>query len=66
MFLKGENAILLSVGISVIGLFGIGAAITLLSGKSVLFSGFRQVLFGLGAAAVTYAIGSLIGVSLAG
>jgi len=51
---------------SVIGLFGIGAAITLLTGKSVLFSGFRQVFFGLAAAAVTYGIGSLIGVSLAG
>ncbi|SDW49737.1 VIT1/CCC1 transporter family protein [Flavobacterium degerlachei] len=66
MFLDGKNAILLSVGSSVIGLFGIGAAITLLTGKSILFSGFRQVFFGLAAAAVTYGIGSLIGVSLAG
>jgi len=66
IFLDGKNAILLSVGSSVVGLFGIGAAITLLTGKSVLFSGFRQVFFGLAAAAVTYGIGSLIGVSLAG
>ncbi|MEZ7500249.1 VIT1/CCC1 transporter family protein [Flavobacterium sp. Arc3] len=66
MFLDGKNAILLSVGSSVIGLFGIGAAITLLTGKGVLFSGFRQVFFGLAAAAITYGIGSLIGVSLAG
>jgi VIT1/CCC1 family predicted Fe2+/Mn2+ transporter len=66
MFLDGKNAILLSVGSSVVGLFGIGAAITLLTGKGVLFSGFRQVSFGLVAAAVTYGIGSLIGVSLAG
>lgn len=66
MFLEGKNAILLSVGSSVIGLFGIGAAITLLTGKSVMFSGFRQVSFGLAAAAITYGIGSLIGVSLAG
>lgn len=66
IFLDGKNAILLSIGSSVIGLFGIGAAITLLTGKSVLFSGFRQVAFGLAAAAVTYGIGSLIGVSLAG
>ena len=29
-------------------------------------SGFRQVIFGLIAAAITYGIGSLIGVSLAG
>jgi VIT1/CCC1 family predicted Fe2+/Mn2+ transporter len=66
IFLDGNNAILLSIGSSVIGLFGIGAAITLLTGKSVLFSGFRQVGFGLAAAAVTYGIGTLIGVSLAG
>ncbi|MBG6111389.1 VIT1/CCC1 family predicted Fe2+/Mn2+ transporter [Flavobacterium sp. CG_23.5] len=66
MFLDGKNAILLSVGSSVVGLFGIGAAITLLTGKNVMFSGFRQVFFGLTAAAITYGIGSLIGVSLAG
>ena len=66
MFLDGKNAILLSLGSSFIGLFGIGAAITLLTGKSILFSGFRQVAFGLVAAAVTYGIGTLIGVSLAG
>ncbi|KVV15776.1 VIT1/CCC1 transporter family protein [Flavobacterium sp. TAB 87] len=66
MILEGKNAILLSVGSSVVGLFGIGAAITLLTGKNVLFSGLRQVGFGLAAAAITYGIGSLIGISLAG
>lgn len=66
IFLDGKTAILLSIGSSVIGLFGIGAAITLLTGKSILFSGFRQVAFGLIAAAVTYGIGSLIGVSITG
>lgn len=66
MILEGKNAIFLSVGSSVVGLFGIGAAITLLTGKSVMFSGLRQVGFGLAAAAITYGIGSLIGVSLAG
>jgi VIT1/CCC1 family predicted Fe2+/Mn2+ transporter len=45
-------------------LFGIGAAITLFTGRNVWFSGFRQVLFGLIAAAITFGIGSLIGVSL--
>lgn len=65
-FLSGNHAVLVSIGASVIGLFGIGASITLFTGKSVWFSGFRQILFGLAAAAVTYAIGTLIGVSLAG
>ena len=64
--LKGYNAIYLSVGASVVGLFGIGAAITLFTGKGVFYSGMRQVFFGLAAAAVTFGIGTLIGVSLAG
>jgi len=66
MILDGKNAIVLSVVSSIIGLFGIGAAITLLTGKGILYSGFRQVAFGLTAAAVTFGIGTLIGVSLAG
>jgi VIT1/CCC1 family predicted Fe2+/Mn2+ transporter len=66
MIFDGREAILLSLGSSVVGLFGIGAAITLLTGKSIWFSGFRQVAFGLAAAAVTYGIGTLIGVSMAG
>lgn len=65
-FLQGQAAVLASIGFSTIGLFIIGAAITLLTGRNLLFSGFRQVLFGLMAAAVTFGIGHLIGVSLAG
>lgn len=40
--------------------------ITLFTGRSVLFSGTRQVLFGLAAAAVTFGIGRLIGVNVGG
>ena len=65
MFTEGTRAILISVACSAAGLFLIGAAITLFTGKNVWFSGFRQVLFGLAAAAITFGIGSLIGVSLA-
>ncbi|GGK29649.1 hypothetical protein GCM10007962_24880 [Yeosuana aromativorans] len=65
-FSGGLNAIISSTILSAFGLFLIGAAITLFTGKSVWYSGFRQVLFGLLAAAITYGIGTLIGVSLAG
>jgi VIT1/CCC1 family predicted Fe2+/Mn2+ transporter len=65
-FLSGTNAIILSTILSAFGLFLIGAAITLFTGKSVWFSGFRQVLFGLVAAAITFGIGKLIGVSIVG
>jgi VIT1/CCC1 family predicted Fe2+/Mn2+ transporter len=64
MFTSGSLAILLSVFFSAIGLFLIGAAITLFTGKNVWYSGFRQVFFGLSAAAITYGIGHLIGVSV--
>ena len=65
-FLGGLRAILFSALLSAIGLFGIGSAITLFTGKSVWFSGTRQVVFGLIAAAITFGIGRFIGVSLAG
>ena len=58
MFMSGTPAIIVSVAGS--------AVITLFTGKNVWYSGFRQVLFGLAAAAITFGIGKLIGVSLAG
>jgi VIT1/CCC1 family predicted Fe2+/Mn2+ transporter len=66
MFTNGTQAILLSVGASATGLFLIGAAITLFTGKNVWFSGLRQVFFGLAAAAITFGIGKIIGVSIMG
>ena len=66
MFATGTAAIGISVAVSALGLFLIGAAITLFTGRNVWFSGFRQVLFGLIAAAITFGIGKLIGVSIAG
>ena len=64
--LSGSAAVLTSAALSAAGLFVIGAAITLFTGKSIWYSGIRQMIFGLAAAAVTYGIGTLIGVSLAG
>lgn len=65
-FTGGTKAILLSAALSALGLFGIGSAITLFTGRSIWFSGFRQVGFGLATAAITFGIGRLIGVSIAG
>ncbi len=66
LFTSGGTAIVISAAFSAIGLFGIGTAITLFTGRAILFSGTRQMLFGLAAAAVTFLIGRLIGVSVAG
>lgn len=65
IFWTGATAIYISLAVSGVGLFIIGAAITLMTGRGVLFSGTRQVLVGLAAAALTFGIGRLIGVSLA-
>ena len=60
----GQAAVIASVLASAAGLFGIGAAITLFTGRSVLFSGTRQVLIGVAAAALTYGLGKLLGVAI--
>jgi VIT1/CCC1 family predicted Fe2+/Mn2+ transporter len=65
-FLTGMTAVYVSIAVSALGLFLLGAAITLFTGRTVLFSGFRMVLFGLIAAAVTFGIGRLIGVGIGG
>jgi VIT1/CCC1 family predicted Fe2+/Mn2+ transporter len=63
-FWSGNAAIYISLAVSAVGLFIIGAAITLMTGRSVLFSGTRQVLVGIAAAALTFGIGKLIGGSV--
>ena len=49
-----------------LALFGTGTGITLVTGRGPWRSGFRQVVLGLAAAALTYRIGSLLGVAIAG
>jgi VIT1/CCC1 family predicted Fe2+/Mn2+ transporter len=62
---SGAPAFIGSLVLSLGALFAVGAAVSLLTGRSVLFSGFRQVLIGAAAAGVTFAVGSVIGVSVA-
>jgi VIT1/CCC1 family predicted Fe2+/Mn2+ transporter len=64
VFLSGTVAIFTSLIASGVALFVIGAAITLLTGRGVLYSGLRQLLIGMAAAGVTFGIGRLIGVSV--
>jgi VIT1/CCC1 family predicted Fe2+/Mn2+ transporter len=66
VFFSGIGAVAFSVILSALALFGIGALITLMTGRSVLYSGMRQVVVGLAAAALTYGVGSLIGTAIVG
>lgn len=65
-FLTGPAAIVASLVAAGIMLFVVGAAITIVTGQSAVKSGLRQVLFGLVAAAITFAIGRLLGTTIAG
>ncbi len=60
----GAAAFTVSIVLSLIALFAVGAAVSLLTGRSVLFSGARQVGIGAIAAIVTFFVGTVIGVSV--
>jgi vacuolar iron transporter family protein len=60
----GHVAVIASVILSGLVLFAIGAAITVFTGMPVWRSGGRQLALGLGAAAVTFLIGRLVGATL--
>jgi VIT1/CCC1 family predicted Fe2+/Mn2+ transporter/rubrerythrin len=64
LFFSGTAGIAASTAASVVGLFTIGALTTLMTGKNTLLYGLRHVAIGLAAAAVTFGIGSLIGVNV--
>ena len=66
LFGGGTAALLVSLAISLVALFAVGAGVSLLTGRSMLFSGARQLVIGLAAALVTYGIGSVIGVATTG
>jgi VIT1/CCC1 family predicted Fe2+/Mn2+ transporter len=53
-----------AVAASGVGLFVVGAGLSLFSGKGALWGGFRMLLIGGAAGLITYLIGSFLGVSL--
>jgi len=54
-----------SLAVSMLALFAVGAAVSLLTHRPPLLVGARQAGLGLAAAAVTYGIGTLLGASVA-
>ncbi len=63
---RGNLALAASAVVSALGLFGIGAAITIFTGAPVWRSGGRQLLLGLAAAGVTFGLGRLLGMAITG
>jgi len=66
VFGSGGGAFWGAIIASLVALFIVGAGVSLLTGRSLLYSGARQVVIGAAAAGVTYLVGTVIGVSVAG
>jgi VIT1/CCC1 family predicted Fe2+/Mn2+ transporter len=64
-FGAGARALPIAGLLSAIALFAVGATLSLFTGRAALFSGARMLLLGSLAAAVTFAVGKLFGVSVA-
>ena len=64
LFTSGGTAVAVSAGLSAVTLFGVGGAMTVLTGRGVLFSGARMLAIGAVAAAITFGVGTLVGVAV--
>ena len=66
-FFFGANAswpyVVASGGLAAVAAFAVGASLSLFTGRNALYSGARQLGLGIGAAALTFLIGRLVGVS---
>ncbi len=65
LVLSGAAALPLSIAITALSLFAVGAAISLFTGRDAWRDGLRMLAIGGAAGGLTYAIGRLLGVSLA-
>jgi vacuolar iron transporter family protein len=66
LLISGNSAFFASAAVCGFSLFVIGAVISLFTGRNLLFNGLRLLVIGAFAAAVTYFIGRLLGVTVAG
>ena len=66
LFTSGAAAFSGSALLSCVALFGVGALISIFTARGPLFSGLRMLAIGLVASLITYSVGWLLGVSVAG
>jgi VIT1/CCC1 family predicted Fe2+/Mn2+ transporter len=64
-WLHGSAALLASLALSGLALALIGAGTSLFTGRNVVFTSLRSLSLGFAAAAITYGVGRLVGVTLA-
>ncbi|CAN5700594.1 hypothetical protein BH24CHL8_BH24CHL8_07710 [soil metagenome] len=61
---SGTVALIVAFVLALAALFVVGAGVSLVTGRSLAFSGLRQVAIGALAAGVTFLVGTLIGVQI--
>ncbi|MFO1464202.1 MAG: VIT1/CCC1 transporter family protein [bacterium] len=64
LFAKHPHSLWISVGLTGTALFGVGATLSLFTGRRAVWSGLRMLMIGGGAGLATYLIGKLLGVTL--
>jgi VIT1/CCC1 family predicted Fe2+/Mn2+ transporter len=64
MLMSGSRTLPVAIGVTVIALFGVGALLSLFTGRGALRSGLRMLALGGLAGAVTFAVGHLAGIAL--
>ncbi len=60
-FGASTGLVIVSIAISGVALFGVGALLSLFTGKGTMFSGGRQLVIGAVAASIAFGAGSVIG-----
>ncbi len=63
IFLQGSAAFFTAIAAAVIALCVVGGLVGKFSGRGIVFSAMRQLMWGAGAAGVTYIVGAIIGVN---
>jgi VIT1/CCC1 family predicted Fe2+/Mn2+ transporter len=64
MLAPGPDALMIAVALTALALFGVGALLSLFTGRSALLSGARMLLLGALAGGITFVVGRIAGVSL--
>ena len=64
LFLAPSISLYVAIALSAASLFGVGAVLSLFTGKGAFWGGLRMVLLGAAAGGATFGIGRLLGVSL--
>jgi VIT1/CCC1 family predicted Fe2+/Mn2+ transporter len=64
-FASGATSMVIAIVLTMLALFGVGATLSLFTGRNAWLSGARMLAIGCAAGAVTFAIGKMLGVTLA-